>query len=245
MEYLTKSGKRFKHFPSARYAVDVTFQQTHAPVVSFGEKRVFFSKKHALHGMKVEFNIIHDLPVVLHDSTWRVSDVEGLSPRAVHSVVLHDATMSDVPSCSCLVIFLVQEFLRYQAIQVHTKESVRILRLRNMFTRVEQAVTNNGHLYRLFVLNMTAFENAIKSGTSDGGLRSFTLPINDVNSGAFMPPDTVPARPPAKRKSKDDVNSCVVQQAITLMSTVLALCLANKGSEKQPKVLTPPMINLK
>ncbi|RHY14419.1 hypothetical protein DYB36_004675 [Aphanomyces astaci] len=58
MDYLTKTGRRFKHFPMAHYAVDVTFQQTNAPAVSFGEKKVFFSKKHGQYGVKVEVSVL-------------------------------------------------------------------------------------------------------------------------------------------------------------------------------------------
>ncbi|RHY43035.1 hypothetical protein DYB26_004468 [Aphanomyces astaci] len=82
MEYLTKSGKRFKHFPSARYAVDVTFQQTHAPVVSFGEKRVFFSKKHALHGMKVEVSVL---------SNGMAINVTSAMPGSVSDITICDS----------------------------------------------------------------------------------------------------------------------------------------------------------
>ncbi|RHZ02857.1 hypothetical protein DYB35_012053 [Aphanomyces astaci] len=43
MERLDEKHKRFKNFPVALYAVDVTFQQTNAPAGSFSEKKRYFS----------------------------------------------------------------------------------------------------------------------------------------------------------------------------------------------------------
>ncbi|ETV81530.1 hypothetical protein H257_06022 [Aphanomyces astaci] len=56
----------------ARYAVDVTFQQTNAPAVSFGEKKVFFSKKHGQYGVKQYLEVCPTLPSVISTptSTW-------------------------------------------------------------------------------------------------------------------------------------------------------------------------------
>ncbi|RHY26518.1 hypothetical protein DYB32_007536 [Aphanomyces invadans] len=57
MQQLVANGLQFQTHKSALYAVDVTFQQTTAPAVSFGEKKIFFSKKHGLYGHKVEVSV--------------------------------------------------------------------------------------------------------------------------------------------------------------------------------------------
>ncbi|KAH9146838.1 hypothetical protein AeRB84_009342 [Aphanomyces euteiches] len=51
------SGRVFRHFPSARYAVDVTFQQSYKPSGTMPEIKAFYSKKHALYGFKVEVSV--------------------------------------------------------------------------------------------------------------------------------------------------------------------------------------------
>ncbi|ETV68881.1 hypothetical protein H257_15234 [Aphanomyces astaci] len=58
MEHLNEKHKRFKYFPKALYAVDVTFQQTNAPSGSFSETMRYFSKKHGLYGVKVEASVL-------------------------------------------------------------------------------------------------------------------------------------------------------------------------------------------
>ncbi|KAJ0391121.1 hypothetical protein ATCC90586_011652 [Pythium insidiosum] len=55
---LSTTGNQFHNFPEARYAVDVTFQQTETPGGNFGEKKKFFSKKHGLYGVKVEVSVV-------------------------------------------------------------------------------------------------------------------------------------------------------------------------------------------
>ncbi|ETV90146.1 hypothetical protein H310_15019 [Aphanomyces invadans] len=57
MHQLAVAGHQFETYKSALYAVDVTFQQTTAPAVSFGEKKTYFSKKHGLYGHKVEVSV--------------------------------------------------------------------------------------------------------------------------------------------------------------------------------------------
>ncbi|KAF0705272.1 hypothetical protein AaE_014602 [Aphanomyces astaci] len=58
MQHLHTSGHRFNNFPSALYAVDVTFQRTNAPAGSFNEKKRFYSKKHGQYGLKVEASVL-------------------------------------------------------------------------------------------------------------------------------------------------------------------------------------------
>ncbi|KAH9117199.1 hypothetical protein AeMF1_008994, partial [Aphanomyces euteiches] len=57
MEKLRTSGNSFQHYPSARYATDVTFQQTNMPAGNLAERKRYFSKKHHLYGYKVEVSV--------------------------------------------------------------------------------------------------------------------------------------------------------------------------------------------
>ncbi|RHY17476.1 hypothetical protein DYB32_010513 [Aphanomyces invadans] len=57
MHQLAVAGLQFETHKSALYAVDVTFQQTTAPALSFNEKKTYFSKKHGLYGHKVEVSV--------------------------------------------------------------------------------------------------------------------------------------------------------------------------------------------
>ncbi|ETV64188.1 hypothetical protein H257_18887 [Aphanomyces astaci] len=58
MKNLIASGNQFKNFPFARYATDVTFQQTNTPFGSYAEKKHYYSGKHSLYGHKVEISVV-------------------------------------------------------------------------------------------------------------------------------------------------------------------------------------------
>ncbi|KAF0713319.1 hypothetical protein AaE_011815 [Aphanomyces astaci] len=58
MHELAANGTRFEHYPYARYATDVTFQQTNVPVGSYAEKKLYYSGKHYLYGHKVEVSVL-------------------------------------------------------------------------------------------------------------------------------------------------------------------------------------------
>ncbi|RQM29211.1 hypothetical protein B5M09_011706 [Aphanomyces astaci] len=58
MKNLIASGNQFKNFPFARYATDVTFQQTNTPCGSYAEKKHYYSGKHSLYGHKVEISVV-------------------------------------------------------------------------------------------------------------------------------------------------------------------------------------------
>ncbi|ETV95585.1 hypothetical protein H310_11020 [Aphanomyces invadans] len=58
MTRLASMNQRFVNFPHARYATDVTFQQTNIPSGSYAEKKLFFSGKHHLYGHKVEMSVL-------------------------------------------------------------------------------------------------------------------------------------------------------------------------------------------
>ncbi|RHY23705.1 hypothetical protein DYB32_009084 [Aphanomyces invadans] len=56
MDYAV-AGLQFETHKSALYAVDVAFQQTTAPAAFFGEKKVYFSKKHDIYGHTAEVSV--------------------------------------------------------------------------------------------------------------------------------------------------------------------------------------------
>ncbi|KAE8955893.1 hypothetical protein PR001_g31928, partial [Phytophthora rubi] len=58
MKKLTLSGHSFKNFPSARYATDVTFQQSNRPTGGYSNAKKYFSGKHHLYGYKVEVSAL-------------------------------------------------------------------------------------------------------------------------------------------------------------------------------------------
>ncbi|ETV68307.1 hypothetical protein H257_15749 [Aphanomyces astaci] len=57
MSQLAANGDRFTNYPYARYATDVTFQQTN-PAGSYAEKKSYYSGKHSLYGHKVEVSVL-------------------------------------------------------------------------------------------------------------------------------------------------------------------------------------------
>ncbi|ETV89825.1 hypothetical protein H310_15337 [Aphanomyces invadans] len=58
MLQLFSTAHQFQSFPFARYATDVTFQQTNIPCGSYAEKKLFYSGKHSLYGRKVEVSVL-------------------------------------------------------------------------------------------------------------------------------------------------------------------------------------------
>ncbi|KAE9161320.1 hypothetical protein PF002_g32403 [Phytophthora fragariae] len=58
MSKMALSGKSFKHFPCARYATDVTFQQANCPAGTHSEAITYYSGKHHLYGYKVEISVL-------------------------------------------------------------------------------------------------------------------------------------------------------------------------------------------
>lgn len=58
MEKLRKENQVFKNFKYARYATDVTFQQSFRPSGSIEEGKAYFSGKHKLYGYKVEVSVL-------------------------------------------------------------------------------------------------------------------------------------------------------------------------------------------
>ncbi|ETP28256.1 hypothetical protein F442_22455, partial [Phytophthora nicotianae P10297] len=58
-EVLVLGGNTFRNYPSARYATDVTFQQSNMPTGQMKERCAYYSAKHHLHDYKVE---VSELP---------------------------------------------------------------------------------------------------------------------------------------------------------------------------------------
>ncbi|GMF34288.1 unnamed protein product [Phytophthora fragariaefolia] len=58
MEMLVLGGNTFRHYPSARYATDVTFQQSNMPTGQMKEHHAYYSAKHHIHSYKVEVSVL-------------------------------------------------------------------------------------------------------------------------------------------------------------------------------------------
>ena len=58
MAQMIRGKQTFHNFPAARYATDVTLQQSFRPSGSLQEGRLFFSGKHKLYGVKVEASVL-------------------------------------------------------------------------------------------------------------------------------------------------------------------------------------------
>ncbi|KAE9011694.1 hypothetical protein PF010_g9788 [Phytophthora fragariae] len=58
MEKLTLSGSAFARYPCAHYATGVTFQQANMPSGREAQRKWYYSKKHKLHGYKVDVSVI-------------------------------------------------------------------------------------------------------------------------------------------------------------------------------------------
>ncbi|RHX98722.1 hypothetical protein DYB25_013537, partial [Aphanomyces astaci] len=58
MQALAESEFRFKYFPVAWYAMDITFQQTNVPTGACKEKKLYYSGKHSLYGHEVEVSVV-------------------------------------------------------------------------------------------------------------------------------------------------------------------------------------------
>ncbi|KAG6595899.1 succinyl-CoA:3-ketoacid coenzyme A transferase [Phytophthora cinnamomi] len=58
MRKLMLAGQAFRNYPYARYATGVTFQQSNMPAGRMQEKSLYYSKKHHLHGYKVEVSVL-------------------------------------------------------------------------------------------------------------------------------------------------------------------------------------------
>ena len=58
MQRLSADNRTFRHFPVARYATDVRFQETNRPSGNHSESKPFFSGKHGLYGIKTEVSVL-------------------------------------------------------------------------------------------------------------------------------------------------------------------------------------------
>jgi len=97
----------------------------------------------------------------------------------------------------------------YDSVIFPSKKDVRYSRLDQEFKKIQGRIIDNEHWYRLMMLNLAAFGQAIL----DNGTSSFILPGNsrtsqEKSSSALE----IPVRPPAKRgqySKGDDVNKYV------------------------------------
>ncbi len=58
MKRLADDGTLFSHHPRARYATDVTFQQSNRPGCNLQEAKKYFSGKYKLYGYKLEVSVM-------------------------------------------------------------------------------------------------------------------------------------------------------------------------------------------
>lgn len=77
MRALDTVRNRFRHFPEALCAVDVTLQQSFCPSCSITEGKLYFSGKHKLYGVKVKVVLPNGLAVACSNHyPGSVSDFE-------------------------------------------------------------------------------------------------------------------------------------------------------------------------
>jgi hypothetical protein len=78
MKKMVVSGHAFRQYPAARYAVDVTFQQSTMKSGSQEERAVFYSAKHKLHGYKTELSVI-PIGILINCSLHYGGSVAGIT----------------------------------------------------------------------------------------------------------------------------------------------------------------------
>ncbi|ETV83046.1 hypothetical protein H257_04789 [Aphanomyces astaci] len=59
MTYQVQHGHTFNNFPSALYCTDVKFQPSYRPTGRFDEAKHYFSGKHKLYGLKLEYSVAY------------------------------------------------------------------------------------------------------------------------------------------------------------------------------------------
>ena len=77
MDKLMAPNKCFEHYFCARYAVDVTFQQSKCPSGSLQEGKKYFSGKHKLYGYKVEVCVL-PIGIAVHCTSHYPGSVEDI-----------------------------------------------------------------------------------------------------------------------------------------------------------------------
>lgn len=60
MAYIEEKNVGFKNFPMARYATDVTFEQSFRPSESVGEGKLYFSRRYKFYGHKTEISVLRN-----------------------------------------------------------------------------------------------------------------------------------------------------------------------------------------
>ena len=78
MKSLADDGTLFSHYLRARYATDVTFQQSNRPGGNLQEAKKYFSGKHKLYGYKLEVSVMpNELAAMCsRDYPGSVSDID-------------------------------------------------------------------------------------------------------------------------------------------------------------------------
>ncbi|KAF0768500.1 hypothetical protein AaE_002775 [Aphanomyces astaci] len=102
----------------------------------------------------------------------------------------------------------------YENVKVPATTGERIMKIRNICTRVENAVANTPHTYRLFMANMSTWLDGLQQGGYAGTLAPFTMPqLGPTQVATVGHVDTIRAAASAAegvappRKSSERINS--------------------------------------
>jgi hypothetical protein len=145
---------------------------------------------------------------------WRLSG-HPLYQTALSKLNLTDRTIETAPSndndAHNNSAFIQSELDRsaYDSVVFPSKRDVRYSRLNQEFKKIEGRIINNEHWYRLMMLNLAAFGQAMQ----DNGTSSFILPDNSRAANEKCSTSLeIAVQPPAKRgryTKGDDVNKYV------------------------------------
>ncbi|ETV99080.1 hypothetical protein H310_08508 [Aphanomyces invadans] len=95
-------GRTFSNFPSALYCTDVKFQPSYRPTGRFDEAKHYYSGKHKLYGLKLEYSVAY--PGVAVDLSKHTEFVEPVlyghyvQPLTMTQQIERGRTFSNFPS---------------------------------------------------------------------------------------------------------------------------------------------------
>jgi len=148
---------------------------------------------------------------------WRLNR-HPLYEQALKKLKLIDSTAAPIKDTDTLFTPISNtmqsqiDLSAYNSIVYPTRSDVRYTRLNNLFKSVEPVALRNEHLYKLLMINLTAFKNS--AFNDEAGRREFLLPTAnkpcDLSSQQGNGENTmaIAVRPPAKRgkTSHSDAN---------------------------------------
>ncbi|ETV97367.1 hypothetical protein H310_09702 [Aphanomyces invadans] len=128
-----QQGKAFANFPSALYCTDVKFQPSYRPTGRFDEAKHYFSGKHKLYGLKLEYSVAYPgVAVDISDHTpGSVSDLTIFKQRRnIHQEMLrksapeldtvdHDEGSDEYPDSWSVLVDMGYQGLRSEVRAIH------------------------------------------------------------------------------------------------------------------------------